>query len=62
MVIVVGTNVGLGYEGVYVLRSRLLHSLIRYPAAKKFARMNPGKLILACRNQTRGDGAVKGMR
>jgi hypothetical protein len=28
-------------------------------AAKKFAKMNPGKLILACRSQTKGDNAVK---
>jgi len=41
-VIVVGANVGLGYE-----------------AAKKFAKMNPGRLILACRNKEKGDNAVK---
>ncbi|KAF7964843.1 hypothetical protein HWV62_2514, partial [Athelia sp. TMB] len=27
-------------------------------AAKHFARMNPGRLILACRNQVKGDAAV----
>jgi len=40
-VIVVGANVGLGFE-----------------AAKKFATMNPAKLILACRSQSKGDEAV----
>jgi len=40
-VIVVGANVGLGFE-----------------VAKKFATMNPAKLILACRNKAKGDEAV----
>jgi len=40
-VIVVGANVGLGFE-----------------ASKKLATMNPAKLILACRNQVKGDEAV----
>lgn len=40
-VIVLGANVGLGFE-----------------AAKHFARMNPGKLILACRSQEKGEAAL----
>jgi len=44
-VVVVGANVGLGYE-----------------AAKKFAKMNPKKLILACRSQVKGDAAAKSIQ
>jgi len=44
-IIVVGANVGLGYE-----------------AAKKFAKMNPKKLILACRSQAKGDTAAQSIR
>jgi len=40
-VVVVGANVGLGFE-----------------AAKHFATMNPERLILACRNQAKGDAAI----
>ncbi|KAJ7760695.1 hypothetical protein DFH07DRAFT_816417, partial [Mycena maculata] len=40
-VLVLGANVGLGFE-----------------AAKHFARMNPGRLILACRSQSRGQAAA----
>jgi len=29
-------------------------------AAKHFARMKPGRLILACRNQARGEAALAG--
>ena len=59
-VIVVGANVGLGFEGL--LFDRLTHvgkTLTKYnAAAKKLANMNPAKLILACRNQSKGDEAV----
>ncbi|KAJ3507674.1 hypothetical protein NLJ89_g6175 [Agrocybe chaxingu] len=41
-VVVVGANVGLGFE-----------------AAKHFARMNPAKLILACRSQEKGEAALR---
>ena len=30
-------------------------------AAKHFARMNPARLILGCRNQTKGESAMGGM-
>ena len=42
-ILVVGANIGLGFE-----------------AAKHFASMNPGKLILACRSQAKGDAALVG--
>lgn len=29
-----------------------------FEASKHFARMNPGKLILACRNQQKGEAAL----
>lgn len=32
-----------------------------FEAAKHFARMNPAKLILACRSQQRGEAALAGM-
>ena len=32
-----------------------------FEAAKHFARMNPGKLILACRNKEKGEAAVNGL-
>lgn len=32
---------------------------IGFEAAKHFARMNPGKLIMACRNQERGEDAIR---
>ncbi|PPQ80660.1 hypothetical protein CVT25_001622 [Psilocybe cyanescens] len=41
VVVVIGANVGLGFE-----------------ASKHFARMNPGKLILACRSKEKGDAAL----
>jgi len=41
-VVVVGANVGLGFE-----------------AAKKFASMNPKRLILACRNEAKGRDAAR---
>jgi retinol dehydrogenase 12 len=40
-VVVVGANVGLGFE-----------------ASKHFATMNPERLILACRDQGKGDAAI----
>ena len=40
-VIVLGANVGLGFE-----------------AAKHFASMKPGKLILACRSKAKGEDAA----
>jgi len=44
-VVVIGANVGLGYE-----------------AAKKLAGMNPGRLILGCRSQAKGDAAIKSIK
>ncbi|KAK7464845.1 hypothetical protein VKT23_006050 [Stygiomarasmius scandens] len=44
-IVVVGANVGLGYE-----------------AAKHFASMNPGRLILACRNLQRGEEAISNLK
>ncbi|KAJ3507672.1 hypothetical protein NLJ89_g6172 [Agrocybe chaxingu] len=44
-VVVVGANVGLGFE-----------------AAKHFARMDPAKLILACRSQEKGEAALRKLR
>ena len=44
-VVVVGANVGLGFE-----------------AAKYFAKMNPKRLVLACRSQEKGQAAVQGKR
>ncbi|VDB90987.1 unnamed protein product [Peniophora sp. CBMAI 1063] len=41
-VMVVGANIGLGFE-----------------ATKHFARMNPARLILACRSQAKGEAAIK---
>ncbi|KAF9526086.1 NAD(P)-binding protein [Crepidotus variabilis] len=41
-VVVVGANIGIGYE-----------------ATKHFANMNPGRLVLACRNPARGEEAVE---
>ncbi|PPQ75649.1 hypothetical protein CVT24_010592 [Panaeolus cyanescens] len=41
-IVVIGANVGLGFE-----------------AAKHFASMNPGMLILACRDRKRGEGALQ---
>jgi len=41
-VIVLGANIGLGFE-----------------TAKHFATMNPGRLILACRSQSKGQAAVE---
>jgi NAD(P)-dependent dehydrogenase (short-subunit alcohol dehydrogenase family) len=41
-VVVVGANVGLGFE-----------------ATKHFASMNPGRLILACRSQSKGQAALE---
>ena len=32
-----------------------------FETAKHFARMNPAKLILACRSQQRGEAALAGM-
>ena len=43
VVMITGSNAGLGFE-----------------AAKHFASMNPEKLILACRSETRGQKAVDG--
>ncbi|KAF9230053.1 hypothetical protein BU15DRAFT_26218, partial [Melanogaster broomeanus] len=40
-VVVVGANVGVGFE-----------------AAKHFARMNPSRLIIACRSETKGKAAL----
>ncbi|KAF9241280.1 hypothetical protein BU15DRAFT_60905 [Melanogaster broomeanus] len=40
-VVVVGANVGIGFE-----------------AAKHFARMNPSRLIIACRSETKGKAAL----
>ncbi|GBE81921.1 Short chain dehydrogenase sol3 [Sparassis crispa] len=40
-VIVIGANVGVGFE-----------------AAKHFAEMNPARLILACRNEAKGNAAI----
>ena len=40
-VVVIGANIGLGFE-----------------AAKHFAKMKPGRLILGCRSKERGDAAV----
>jgi len=40
-VVVIGANVGLGFE-----------------AAKHIARMNPGRIILGCRNKERGEAAA----
>lgn len=31
-------------------------------ASKHFATMNPGRLIIACRNEGKGQGALAGMR
>ncbi|KAI0273677.1 hypothetical protein BC834DRAFT_855024 [Gloeopeniophorella convolvens] len=45
IVLVVGANVGLGFE-----------------AAKHFARMNPGKLVLACRTYKKADEAAQAIR
>ena len=42
-VLVVGSNVGIGFE-----------------AAKHFARMNPNRLIVTCRNQEKGVRTVEG--
>jgi len=42
-VVVIGANVGLGFE-----------------AAKHFASMNPKRLVLGCRSQERGQGALQG--
>jgi retinol dehydrogenase 12 len=39
---------------------KLIPEAYRNTAAKKFAKMNPGRLILACRSQERGDEAVRG--
>jgi len=44
-VMVVGANVGLGFE-----------------AAKHFARMNPARLILACRSQEKGNAAIASLQ
>ncbi|RXW25015.1 hypothetical protein EST38_g789 [Candolleomyces aberdarensis] len=44
-VIVVGANVGLGFE-----------------SAKHFAKMNPARLILACRSEEKGKAAVEKIR
>ena len=35
------------------------NSGIGFEAAKHFARMNPGKLILACKSKERGEAALK---
>lgn len=43
-VIVIGANVGLGFE-----------------AAKHFASLNPGRLILGCRSEQKGKEAVQGV-
>lgn len=43
VVLVTGSNAGIGFE-----------------AAKHFASMNPERLILACRNETKGKKAVEG--
>ncbi len=40
-VVVIGANIGLGFE-----------------ASKHFARMNPERLILACRNEEKGKDAL----
>ena len=40
-VVVIGANIGLGFE-----------------AAKHFAKMKPGRLILGCRSKERGEAAV----
>ena len=40
-VVVIGANVGLGFE-----------------AAKHFARMNAGRIILGCRSKERGEAAA----
>ena len=44
-VVVIGANVGLGFE-----------------AAKHFASMNPKRLVLGCRNQEKGQAALRGKR
>ena len=44
-VVVVGANVGLGFE-----------------TAKHFAKMNPKRLVLACRSQEKGQAAIQGKR
>ena len=44
-VVVVGANVGLGFE-----------------TAKHFAKMNPMRLVLACRSQKKGQAAIQGKR
>ncbi|KAI0035280.1 short-chain dehydrogenase [Vararia minispora EC-137] len=44
-VLVVGANIGLGFE-----------------AAKSFARMSPGRLVLACRSVKKGEDAAKRIR
>ncbi|THV05578.1 short-chain dehydrogenase [Dendrothele bispora CBS 962.96] len=44
-VVVVGANVGIGFE-----------------AARHFASMNPGRLIIACRNQERGEAALSELK
>ncbi|THV05577.1 NAD(P)-binding protein [Dendrothele bispora CBS 962.96] len=44
-VVIVGANVGLGFE-----------------AARHLASMNPGRLIIACRNQQKGEAALSELR
>jgi retinol dehydrogenase-12 len=43
-VLVVGANVGIGFE-----------------ASKHFARMKPARLIIACRNESKGKAALAGV-
>jgi len=43
-VLVVGANVGIGFE-----------------ASKHFARMQPARLIIACRNESKGKAALAGV-
>ncbi|KAJ7162286.1 hypothetical protein C8R46DRAFT_955254 [Mycena filopes] len=44
-VVVLGANVGLGFEAV-----------------KHFAAMKPGRIIMACRNQTKGEAALEKLK
>ena len=62
--IVVGANVGLGFEGM-LCRLLFLTARIHFLfviASKQLARtVNPKRLMLACRNQIRGDEAANCM-
>lgn len=62
-IIVVGANTGLGLEGSFlsVLGAASVADSIRPIAARHFATMNPGRLILACRTAKTAEEAVQGI-